>query len=530
MLNLLVKDLKLLLFGDNTSIKKKIFSLVFTVIFLAAFIAIEIFLFTMVINKVKNFSNATPAILTIFLFIISCIMIVVDLFAAIKLFFNEKDVEQLIRYPVTNEQIIISKMLFLFVLHFTTSLMFIFPIFVAYGMIVGRTPIYYYSVFFYPVLSFLFEAGVALIFVYPIKLVIDYLKKHTLLQFILAIIFLFGASIIYSKVLSIFMDFVLNNELTLLFTESSIATMRKIADMLIPTTFLVQFFLGTSIQIFAYICIGLGVFLIGMVVAILAFNYCRSIRFNSRSKERKSDLKVHSLKFTLIKKELTLLFKDSNNIFSFTGLLILQPFLMYLVLEALNGVFTSGTFAYYLMALPNFIPLLDIVLIMLFTLIINSGANNYITAEKYTIRIMKTIPVSFTTQIFIKVLVPFSTSLISLIVSTSVLYFAKVISLETCLFATLISAVLLFVFELVSLKEELAIRMNKPRSTFLSSVYSYLLPIAFFVVALYSSYYKIDIIYAYLIGLGVVLLLGLPFFIKLKSRTIENFMDLEAVN
>ena len=37
MLNLLVKDLKLLLFGDNTSLKKKIFSLAFTVIFLGLY-------------------------------------------------------------------------------------------------------------------------------------------------------------------------------------------------------------------------------------------------------------------------------------------------------------------------------------------------------------------------------------------------------------------------------------------------------------------------------------------------------------
>ena len=81
-------------------------------------------------------------------------------------------------------------------------------------------------------------------------------------------------------------------------------------------------------------------------------------------------------------KELVLLFKDSNNIFSYAGLLIVQPFLLYLVVSALNGVFSSGTFAYYLIALPYFLPVLDIVLIMLFTVIINSGANNYISKQK----------------------------------------------------------------------------------------------------------------------------------------------------
>ena len=129
--------------------------------------------------------------------------------------------------------------------------------------------------------------------------------------------------------------------------------------------------------------------------------------------------------------ELCLLFKDSNNIFSFAGLLIVQPFLMYLVVSALNGVFSSGTFAYYLVALPNFMPVLDIVLIMLFTVIINAGANSYIGSEKRTVRIMKTIPISVFTQLIIKVGVPFVTSCISLVISTLVLLIAGVIIFKT---------------------------------------------------------------------------------------------------
>ena len=77
---------------------------------------------------------------------------------------------------------------------------------------------------------------------------------------------------------------------------------------------------------------------------------------------------------------------------------------------------------------------------------------------------------------------------------------------------------------------ELKIRMNKPRSTFLSSFYSYLLPIAFLLVTLYASYSKINIVYAYLIGLGTVILLGLPMVINLKSKVVNDFIDLEMVN
>ena len=232
----------------------------------------------------------------------------------------------------------------------------------------------------------------------------------------------------------------------------------------------------------------------------------------------------------LIKKELVLLFKDSNNIFSFTGLLVVQPFLMYLVVSSLNGVFSSGTFQYYILAMPQFIPLLDVVLIMLFTLIINSGANNYITVEKNTMKIMKTIPVSYVTQLLIKVLVPFVASLISLLISELVLLIFGVVSFQTFIFSLLLTIVMLLIFELVSLREELNIRMNKPRSSFLSSLYSYLLPILFFVVTLLSTNNGIDVKLAYLIGLITIIILGIPFMYKLKSKTASLFIDLEVVN
>ena len=143
---------------------------------------------------------------------------------------------------------------------------------------------------------------------------------------------------------------------------------------------------------------------------------------------------------------------------------------------------------------------------------------------------MKTIPVSVFTQVLIKVGVPFVTSCISLVFSTFILFIFKVISFQTFLFGTLITIVLLLVFELVSLKEELTIKFNRPKSSFMSGLYSYLLPIAFLAVSLVLSYFKYDIVVAYSISLGVILLLSVPFIIRFKHKTINRFLDLEVVN
>ena len=88
MLNILVKEFKLLFWGDKTSIAKKILALIFTGLMLAVFIAIETYLFVMVITKVKVYSGAAPIYLTLFLAIISCIMIVLNIY--VLLFHNNK--------------------------------------------------------------------------------------------------------------------------------------------------------------------------------------------------------------------------------------------------------------------------------------------------------------------------------------------------------------------------------------------------------------------------------------------------------
>lgn len=530
MLNILVKDLKMLFFSDKGSIGKKVISIVFTVLMLVVFIGIEVFLFSTIIKDVKTFPGASDVYLTLFLFIISCIMIILNTLTAAKLFFNKKDVEQLTRYPVTNSQIILSKLVFMFAMHYATSFMFTYPLFVSYGQILGRAPLYYFITLFYPLLSFLVEGGVAMLLVYPFKLTTDFLKKHVLVQFIVAIVFMFGACYLYSHVLSIFMNLVVNNNINLLFTSETITKLSLLVSKFIPINFLASFFLGQSRKIFLYLCIGLGIFLIGTSVSIFAFNYFRNITIANEVKERKGNIKPLSIKKSLIKKELVLLFKDSNNIFSYAGLLIVQPFLLYLVVTALNNVFSSGTFAYYLIALPYFMPVLDIVLIMLFSVIINSGANNYISNEKHTVRIMKTMPISVFTQLTIKVGVPYILSCISLIFSTTVLFVSKTISLQTYLCSTLLTIVLLAVYELIALKEELSIRFKKPKSTFLSSMYSYLLPLSFLAISLLLSYLGLNIIFAYLISLVFLLILALPFIIKFKQKTISSFLDLEVVN
>lgn len=529
MLTLLAKDFKLLFYKEGSK-SKKILTLIAEAIMLAALIAIETILFSTILKKIKNYSNASDAFLVIFLACVSIIMIILGVSRCNKLFFNDKDTEQLVVHPIANDQIIISKLIFLFLMHYATSLLFVYPLFISYGLLVGKTLWFYYIILFYPFFSFFFEMGVALLFVYPFKLLMDYLKKHIVLEFILSIALMVGLSFIYSKILDFFMQLVTNNNLNLIFSSKNIDRILSLRAYLVPINFLTDIFIyGYSGSLWALLSIEGGVFIIGLAISIVAFSYFRSLKFQEKKKKKK-EVKVRSIEKALLRKEFLLLFKDQNYIFTFTGLLIIQPFLMLLVIQSINKIFSTGSFVYFATLLPAFVPLLDILIILLFTVIISSGASQYITMEKNTIKILKTIPVSYKKQLGIKVLIPLVFSFISLVISLLVLVFTSTIAFSTMIFAFLLSFSLLLVFDMVSLIEELNIKHNKPRQTFYSKIISYLLPTLYFVSTILLTYTGTSIYIAYGIGLLIFGGFGAYLYWFLKKKMALKFMELEMVN
>ena len=196
----------------------------------------------------------------------------------------------------------------------------------------------------------------------------------------------------------------------------------------------------------------------------------------------------------------------------------------------MNTIFSKGIFKYYVSVVPNFLPLMDVLILMLFTVIIAQGASSYISMEKKTIKVIKILPVEPQTQLMIKVLIPLVMSISSLFVTTLVLLVGKLINFPTFIFGFLLPLALLLIFSMICLREELHIRHLKPRSTFRSNLCAYLLPIAYFVITALLSYLKINLILAYFIGLILISIIGVIMAIILKKNAKSWFMDLDVVN
>ena len=142
----------------------------------------------------------------------------------------------------------------------------------------------------------------------------------------------FAGAIAYSYILNIFIDLVSNNQLSSLFTTSNIELIKKIADALIPVNFLIKAIVEYDIRmVFPYIGISLGVFLIGLALIVYFYSYFLTYNLSNNAEIKEHKYKKRSITYAFIKKELILLFRDSNYLFSFTSLLFVEPLFTYLV-------------------------------------------------------------------------------------------------------------------------------------------------------------------------------------------------------
>ena len=531
MLTLIAKDFKLMFQGNSTNKTSKFLSLLFTLIVGVGFIVIEVYLFQAIFNKLKSINQASSSYFSLFLFVVSTALTVFALFTAKKLFFNEEDNTKLQSLPVSNSKVVLSKLFFMFITMYFMNLVFNLPLFITYGVIYRKMIVFYFSSIFYPVILFLFQAGLALMLVYPFKLLLDFLKKHLIIQFVTVFIIAFALSFLYSRALNLFIDLVASNSIDKLFTTTSINNVQTASKFMVPVNFLVEMFVMRSRKgTIASLTICAGVFIVGVSIVVYFYNRFQQSLFNDATGRKKETLKQVSPVKALVKKELVLLFRNSNFVFSFTGLLMVEPFLSYLIIKAMNTIFSSGMMAYYLSVVPNMVSFLDVMIMMLISSIIYQGANAYITNENKNVRLMKSIPVNLFTQLAIKVLIPLSLSLIMLFVSYLLLVITRTIVFITFLYGFIINLLFIVTLSVVSLFEELHIKRNQTKNALLSTLYTYVVPVLYFLAALLFCYFQVNYNVPFLVGVAIVGLSLLPYMIHFKERVNEQFLSLEVSN
>lgn len=497
--------------------------------FILVFVAILLFMLISVLRKIIIYEHAKESYMSLCLFIISVVLMLSFTIRANKLFFNKNDIELTSKFPINNRDIIISKLVLLFGYYYVVCFLFTYPLFIAYGIII-KAPIWFYFItLLYPMCTFFFDMGISLILLCPYTFIKNKLKTHFVMRFICYLVILSLATYLYSKVLTVYVNLVAGGNVLNIFTQEVINSFYKFMKFELPASPFINVFVVQKYIYMIFVIVNILVFVLGVFVSTIFYKHNKNVLIVQKPKTVKDNYKQESIKKALVKKEFSILTKNDNYIISFVCLLLIQPFLAYLIIRSLNLIFRTGAFSYYISLVPNFITLLDILLLILFTLIINQGATNYIQMEEKTITIMKMIPVKYKIQLLIKMIIPFTLSFISFFITALVLLIAKGISVEIFFVSLILVTISLFIYDSICLYEELRIRSNKPRNTFTSNLYSYFLPFAFFIVSVVLACLGLNIYTIYVLATILMILMGIYFIIDTFKNMEKNFILIESV-
>ena len=531
-LSLVFKEIKSIFSGDKFS-KDKVLNTILSAIVSIFFIVIEISLYTMLNNRLSVYKGASVGFLTIFLFIISIIMTLYTTFVFRKTLFNEDDNKVLITKPIDPTVNVISKVLFTYLKCAIVNLLVTVPILVVYGIGLKLQPRFFFLMSVYPFFISLFECGLACILTIAYQPIYKFLKQHYVIQSIISVLIIITLCLGYSYVLNLFLKLVQSNSLLSIFTTESINNFNKVAYYLIPIRFYIDAISGQYEGILYTLLVTLPVLIVGVTGAQLMYRYFIKREADQSSGRKPKHYvipKVTSVRKTLLKKELQLLF-NSNDMFSYTGLFVMQPFLTILIINAMNIIFSTGALSYVVSYFPYVSGLIHIIFILLFSGYINTSCSAVISKEGANgIRICKTIPVSYKEQILIKMAVPFACSLVSLVITCLSLTIFGQITFENSVYGFLLALEIDALLEIILVSSDLNNNESfskKANSNSYIELVAILLPVVIVIVMFLLTYAGLPMIITFVILFLVLAGITIGIGFKLLSHIGQKFLLLE---
>lgn len=530
-LNLLIKEFKNGALTEKVK-KSNFFSLLLNLILAASFVVLEIVLFRLLDRKLSVFPGAGEAFLIIFLFSVGAIHILYLTSVVRKTLFSSIDSAILITRPVNPVLSILSKIVFVYIRNVAENYLIAFPILFSFGTARAMNSRALFLIFLYPVFIAVFETGASFLLSLPYQGIHRFLKRHPLIKTGGSFLISIGLCFLYSEVLNAFLTLVRDNNIYAIFSERSILRMNEISVYLIPTRFFVEMLDFEAAGFLSLAMISAAVFVLGTLIGSKFYLISLKKESGVQRVRRVGNCALVSPTRALLRKELALYFENSGSVFSHGNLVVMEPFLTVLVIEAMNMIFRTGILTYVSGSFPYFLPLIQMLFIALFSTFVNTTASFVISREGMQgVRILKTIPVSYKKQIRIKMLIPFMLSLISLTVSVSVLAIRRQMSLGNACLAFLFSTVLIVLLELISVEGDLKFASGENSNiSALISLLSIVIPTAEVVLMFLLSLSGLPLIASFSIGF-LILVSALCVRVVLFSKRITGrFIALEMRN
>ena len=519
----------------NISICKKILKFFGYILLLSLFVTFEVYLFSELDKKLIKFSPyGSLDFLILFLIILLLFSVITSMIKAKNIFYKKSDSSILLPLPIDRDEVIFAKSILVFFYNVFVNFIVSVPLLISYGanrgIQDGIYPQFYVLSLLYPVFVSIFSTGLVLFLLPFYNKCYNAMKNKIIIQILFASTLVIVLCFAYQYILNLFLNLINNSRFDSMFSKEFLDNLHFIVPYLFPVSGFVRM---TYIKdnLLGNISISFGVSLTMLIIGFLitSLSYTRFLKTEFSENKTYKLIKKGNLKKinkSLLFKEFILLFRNSNYIFSYTSLLIMQPFLAFVVITSLNSILYSNMnmlLIYY----PELINGMNILLLLLFSSIISTSTLDAFSRENKNIIIIKYLPISPVKQTYIKMIIPFIFSGISLFITDLILVSFDAITV-TCFFVSLIIGLLLQVaLEYAGIYIDLfkLDGMNKNDISFLSTLISVVLPLVLFALHLLMMYLNFHSLLLYFIEISlmaiVLICLAMPFKKTLNKKFIK---------
>jgi len=374
----------------------------FFIVVYAALILGIVYLSKLFINK----AHLTIEFLTLATMGSMVLATVVSTGTIIKNLYMNGDNELLLRFPVSGQEILVSKWIYCFLHNLVVNVAILLPFYITFGVTTQAAAGDYFAYIAVILFSSLLPFFVANVIAVPVMKVMNLVKNQFLLILILTIAAVCGIFVLYLSALGNIVDYLMESNKNI-FSADVVERYRTFASHAYPFNWYAYLINGKK-----YLGMSGGemalnflyIFLVNAVFGVGAFfvttrAYYRTILYGIETEKTSFKKKIKNHKrnrfHAMLHKEFYLILRSFNYSFQYLAMACAAPFMVFYCnrLAASMGTKSIGA---------SIMPGLTLMIIIIFVTIIVSFASTFISREGNCFYFTKIIPVSYTQQVLTK--------------------------------------------------------------------------------------------------------------------------------
>lgn len=414
-------------FGNRGS-GRPFFSAIKTVVFLALVIlvyAAYIFGVKQLVEMFHLYEMSTE-FLVLFIAISQTILVLFGISSVIKNLFRSGDNELMMRFPVSAAAVFASKISIFVLYQVIFTVVVELPVFIIFGVTTGQGWSYYALLPVVLIFSIILPLSIANLLAIPVMQISSRTKNMFALSLLVSVIMVAVGFAIYMNIIQGVVDY-MKEEAMSFFSKETMVIVSEAAKYIYPSNW------------FAYMLIGrwrLGASLLSLLVVSLFAGgavllnkklyldtILRDIEGSGATFTKVTKNHVRNPAWATFCREYLEIFRSSNYSFQYLCMAVAAPVMVYYCnkLAASMGENTIGAVI---------VPALALMVMLIFCAIILSFAASSVSREGENFYLTKIVPVSYRTQILIKLALYLSVSTISILVTALLIWLTGQVKAE----------------------------------------------------------------------------------------------------